>query len=175
MADKQTKEMPTQQEIDSLLGLYADAEKNLATAREIRGMYGEQIEEMIKAHGFMPPRATKSKRIQGAEWKATLSQGKSVEVDGTWARQLRLCLKRIGRVRLFRKLFRPEVVYVLADGSQQALAAMQDINGGPLTAEQHRELVRLYNLAVIVDDNSPSLKVEPLKDEKPAKKEGKAA
>lgn len=168
MAETNKKEVPTQQEIDSLLGLYADAEKALGMAREVRDMYGDQVAAMIEQHGFMPPRATKSKRIQGAEWKATLSQGQSVEVDGTAAKQIRALLKKLGRVRFFRKLFRLEVVYVLAPGSQKELASLGFSEA--LSPSETRALVTLYNQAVEIKSKSPSLEVEPLK-----KKEGKAA
>src|SRR6185369_5426157 len=76
-------QVPTNEEIDALLSLYLDADKNVDDAIEKRNVFGEQIEQLIKKHGFMPPRAKKSKRIQGDEYRATLSQSHGVDVDST--------------------------------------------------------------------------------------------
>jgi len=85
--------IPTAAEIDALLGLYLDADQNVKDALDKRDVFGEQIEEMIKAHGFLPPRAKKSKRIQGEDFKATLGQSHSVDVDSTAVQRLYVSLK----------------------------------------------------------------------------------
>ncbi len=163
------KTTPTREEIDALAGMYVEAQAAVDKEQQAASVLRDQLIDMIQEHGFLPPRASKSKRIQGDEWKVTLSQGQSVEVDGTIAREIRKALKLIGRVRYFRKLFRPEIVYVLANGSQKALACLAEVG---IPAPDHRDIISLYNRAVAIKDKSPSLEVEPMKKKA---KESKAA
>lgn len=157
------KTIPTREEIDALAAMYVEAQAEVEKAQKGASVLRDQLMDMIQEHGFVPPRATKSKRIQGSQWKVTLSQGQSVEVDGTVAREIRRALKLIGRVRYFRKLFRPEMIYVLADGSQRALALMAEAE---IPAPEHRQIISLYNQAVEIKAKSPTLDVEPVNKQK---------
>ncbi len=159
MVQKTTAATPTREEIDALAALYVAAQDQVDKARQAESVLRDQLTDMVEEHGFMPPRATKSKRIQGDQWKITLSRGQSVEVDGTIAREIRRALKLVGRVRYFRKLFRPEIIYVLADGSQKALAQMVEAE---IPDAEQRDIIGLYNKAVEIKSKTPSLEVEML-------------
>jgi hypothetical protein len=158
--------VPTNAEIDALCQLYADADKNVKNAIDTRDVFGEQIEEMIAAHGFLPPRSKKSKRIQGDEFKATLSQSHSVDVDSTAAKRFYAVLKEFGLQRFFRKCFRREQVFVLLDGAQDLISRLAII------LQQGNETVRASEVQLTfantlkIESRSTSLKVEPLKEEK---------
>jgi hypothetical protein len=153
--------VPTNAEIDAICQLYDDADKNVKMAIETRDVFAEQIEEMIAAHGFLPPRSKKSKRIQGEEWKATHSQSHSVDVDSTAVRRLFVSMKGWGLARFFRRLFRREEVFILADDAQVLIAKlalkMPGIAG---------ELQLLFSNTLRIEGRSTSLKVEPIKEEK---------
>lgn len=166
-------EAPTPAEIDELCKLYDEADKNVDDAIEKRDIFGEQIEELIAKHGFLPPRATKSKRVQGEQWKATLAQSHSVNVDGTQVQRFYAVLKEFGLQRFFRKCFRREQVFVLLDGAQELITklslALKEKNE-PVGAS---EVQLTFAETLKIESRSTSLKVEPLKEEK--KKGGKKA
>lgn len=166
--ETKTAAVPTNAEIDALCMLYDDADKNVKAAIEQRDVFGEQIEEMIAAHGFLPPRSKKSKRVQGDDWKATLSQSHSVDVDSTAVRRLFVSMKGWGLARFFRRLFRREEVFILADDAQDLIAKLA-IKSPGIAAE----LQLLFAGTLRIEGRSTSLKVEPVKEEK--KKGGKKA
>jgi hypothetical protein len=163
--------IPTAAEIDALLGLYLDADQNVKDAVTKRDVFGEQIEEMIKAHGFLPPRAKKSKRIQGEDFKATLGQSHSVDVDSTAVQRLYVSMKGWGLAQFFRKLFRREEIFVLADDAQELIAKLAIKSPGIAG-----ELQLQFSQTLRIEGRSTSLKVEPLKEEKKkAEKKAEAA
>lgn len=153
--------VPTNAEIDTLLALYIDADVTVERAIEVRRAFGTQVEEMIAAHGFLPPRSKKSKRVQGDEYKATLSQSHSVDVDSTSVKRFHAALKGWNISRIFSKLFRREVVFVLNDGAQECITAL--VARHPVAAA---ELQLLFAQTLKIESRSSSLKVEQLKPEK---------
>jgi hypothetical protein len=166
-----TAAVPTAAEIDTLLGLYLDADQNVKSAIEQRDVFGEQIEEMIAAHGFLPPRAKKSKRIQGEEYKATFGQSHSVDVDSTAVRRLFSYMKEWGLARFFRKLYKREEIFVLADDAQELIAKLATKPSGFAG-----QLQLLFAQTLRIEGRSTSLKVEPIKEEKKkAEKKNEAA
>jgi hypothetical protein len=171
--ETKTAAVPTNAEIDALCMLYDDADKNVKDAIEKRDIFGEQIEEMIAAHGFLPPRSKKSKRVQGDDWKATLSQSHSVDVDSTAVLRFFAILKEFGLQRFFRRCFRREQVFVLLDGAQDLVTklalALKDKN----EPTRSSEIQLTFADTLKIESRSTSLKVEPVKEEK--KKGGKKA
>jgi hypothetical protein len=166
-----TPAIPTNSDIDALCMLYDDADKNVKNAIEQRDVFGEQIEEMIAQHGFLPPRSKKSKRVQGDEWKATLSQSHSVDVDSTAVRRLFDAMKEWGLARSFRRLFRREEIFVLVDDAQAVITKLAAKSLGI-----DRQLLLLFSQALRIEGRSTSLKVEPVKEEKKkAEKKSEAA
>jgi hypothetical protein len=153
--------VPTNEEIDALLGLYLDAKQNVQDAIAKRDVFGEQIEQMIRDHGFLPPRAKKSKRIQGEEYKATLSQSHGVEVDSTAVQRFYTKLKEWKLSRAFRRLFKRELVFVLNDGAQAHVTTL--VTKFPGIAG---ELQLLFAQTLKIESRSPYLDVEPLEKEK---------
>ena len=155
------KSIPTAVEIDTLLALYLDADGNVDNAIEVRNMFGQKIEEMIASHGFLPRRATKSKRIQGEELRATLSKGQSVDVDASAVQRFHARLKGWKLSRIFRKLFKREVIFVLNEHAQAYITALAARSPGIAA-----ELQLLFAQTLKIESRSSSLKVEPLKPEK---------
>ena len=161
--------IPEKKEIDALAALYLEAKANLDKTAEGVAVLRDQLTDMVAEHGFVRKKATKSTRIIGETYEITLSRGQSIEVDGTAVMRIRAALKTAGGNKCFRKLFRREVIYVLADGAQSLMAQPQPFWPHPLPAA-----VRSYFAqAVMIRENSPYLKVEPVKEEAaPARKAG---
>jgi hypothetical protein len=146
-----------------------DADAAVEQAKETRRMFADQLAEMIAVHGFLPKRATKSRRIEGEEFQATLIRSQSLDVNGTEVLRLRMFLTGTGWGGWFRKLFKREPVYVLREGAQELVARLL-AKGAP------SDLQILFSNSLTIRDNSASLKVEPMKEEKVArKKEAKAS
>ncbi|HEX7289478.1 MAG TPA: hypothetical protein VF532_25060 [Candidatus Angelobacter sp.] len=168
--------IPNKSEIDALAQLYLDADSAVEQAKETRRIFADQLAEMIAAHGFLPRRATKSRRIEGEEFQATLIRSQSLDVNGTEVLRLRMFLTGTGWGGWFRKLFKREPVYVLREGAQELVARLL-AKGAP------SDLHVLFSNTLTIRDNSASLKVEPLKDPRQAgagekvarKKEAKAS
>lgn len=168
--------IPSKQEIDALAQLYLDADSAVEQVKETRRIFADQLAEMIAAHGFLPKRATKSRRIEGEEFQATLVRSQSVEVNGTEVLRLRMFLTGKGLGCWFRKLFKREPVYVLRDGAQELVARLL-AKGAP------SDVQILFSNSLTIRDNSDWLKVEPIKDPRQAgasekvakKKEAKAS
>lgn len=157
------KAIPSKTEIDALAQLYLEADAAVEQARETRRIFADQLAEMIAAHGFLPKRATKSRRIEGEEFQATLSRSHSVEVNGTEVLRLRTFLTGTGCTNWFRKLFKREPVYVLREGAQELVGRLLAKGAPP-------DLQILFSNSLSIRDNSASLKVEPINEEKAAKK-----
>jgi hypothetical protein len=155
------KAIPTKEEIDALASLYVDAETNVKDAKEKSDIFYDQLIEMIEKHGYVPKRATKSRRIEGHIYQITRSKSQSVEVDGTAVLRLKTALDGWKFSRFFRKLFKREPVFVLQDGAQELVAQLL-AKGAP------SDLQILFSNAVLIKGNSPSLKVEN-KEDKEAK------
>jgi hypothetical protein len=157
--------IPEKKEIDALAALYLESKANVDKAAEGVAVLRDQLTDMVNEHGFVPKGAKKSKRLLGDEHEITLSRGQSIEVDGTAVMRIRAALKTSGLSKFFRKLFRREVIYVLADGAHQFMV-------------EHcmpADVGRYFAEAVMIRENSPYLKVEPVKEEAAAGKKGKAA
>lgn len=160
MTEKNTTFPPvTNQEIDALAGLYADAKANVEKAQERADLLGDQLITMVKAHGTTPPRAEKSLRLEGDEWEVTVAEGQSVSVNKAAAAKVLASLKRAGLIRFFRKLFTIETSYKLAKGAQALIAK-------PLPPGAPSNLRKLLAEAIQIKDKAPRLTVEPKEEVK---------
>jgi hypothetical protein len=140
---------PTKQEIDAAAKLYLDAKAAVDKAQESAGVLRDHLAQMVKEHGFLPPRATKSLRLVGEIYKVTSTESNSVEVDGTAV----VRFKNSVPARIFRKLFRREQVYVSRPSAQDI--ARKALSGST-------EALLLFFECLPIKTNSPSLTVEPL-------------
>jgi hypothetical protein len=155
------KTIPTKEEIDALAKLYVDAEEAVRQAKANSDIFYDQLIEMIQKHGYVPKKATKSRRIEGHIYKITRIASQSVDVDGTAVLRLKAALDEWKFSRWFRRLFKRESVFVLQDGAQELVAQLL-AKGAP------SDLQILFSNAVVIKGNSPSLKVEN-KEDKEAK------
>jgi hypothetical protein len=168
----EAKPAPTNKQIDELAALYIDAKNAVELARSKQSELADQVVALIEQHGFVPRRATKSKRIEGDEYQCTLSKGHSVEVISQRASAFRAWASGVGLIALFRKLFKRETVWVMREDADTLVAgrAAAIASGNPAMAEK---LLALFHQCLAIRDNSPYLNVES-KDEKKKKAEAAA-
>lgn len=133
------------QEVDEL----AERLERLNTeVEEIRGALKAQIDE----HGFVPPRAEKSKRLEGDIYRATLSYGTtSTVIDTEVEKILEACGEDLGA-----KLFKAVTKYSVASSAHPLLA-------GTLPEGAPRNLRQMFEKAVQISERAPSLKLEKKK------------
>lgn len=154
---------PTTDKIDELAHLYIDAQAATEMARAREAEFRDQLISMVEAHGTVPRRATKSKRLEGDEYQATLSRGHSVEVNSARAELFRQWMKAKSMTRLFRRLFRRESVFVLQPDAQALVATIAQ--GIEKDAKVAADLVAIFHQSITIQDTSPTLRVEPRKKE----------
>ena len=110
-----------------------------------------QLKEQIGEFGFTPPRAEKSKRLEGSEYYFTLSSSSSTEVrDSEVERIAEAC-----PASLFTQLFIKVTSYKLSKTANVLLS-------GTLPAEAPRNLRQMFAKAVKVSDGAPRLRIEKL-------------
>jgi hypothetical protein len=110
-----------------------------------------QLKEQIQEFGFSPPQSEKSKRLEGSDFRFTLSTSSSTEIRDAEVERIRDACPD----SLFRKLFISVTKYKLAGGATTLLA-------GILPEEAPRNLRQLFSKAVIVSDGAARLRVEKL-------------
>jgi hypothetical protein len=117
---------------------------------DLRSKLQEQVEEF----GFTPPRAEKSKRLEGSAYQFTLTRGLTTEIKDAEVERIRqLCPGA-----LFERLFRTVTKFKLADGATSVLA-------GRLPADSPRNLRLLFSKAVETKETAPRLRVEKIEVE----------
>ena len=113
----------------------------------------EELLSQVQAHGFIPPKAEKTKRLEGKEWKLTVSASSTVEINDA----------EVGRIRdacspsLFGQLFQSVVKYKLVKSATLLLAAT-------LPEDAPRNLRMMFAKAVAVKEGSPRLRIELIKE-----------
>jgi hypothetical protein len=115
-----------------------------------------QLKAHVEEHGFIPPRAEKSKRLEGEFFRATLSFASQTTVIDTEVVKIQEACDGL----LFARLFREVKKYTVADSAHYVLA-------GTLPEGAPRNLRRMFERAVIMAERSPSLKIERPKKAKP--------
>ncbi len=152
---------PTVDRIDELCRLYKAREKAITAAEKQNSELRDELLALVKKHGFVPPNAEKSKRLEGAEYQCTASFGESVSVDSKVAARFHeICQENVAAEDLFVRVFKYEVKYSLT-------AAAHSVMAEPFVKGVPRKLRALFNKAVKITAKSPSMKVEARKVEHP--------
>jgi hypothetical protein len=116
-----------------------------------------QLKDQIEEFGSTPPRAEKSKRLQGSLFQFTLSTSTSTEVRDAEVERIRDACP----AGIFSQLFIAVTKYKLAKGATMLLA-------GTLPEDAPRDLRRMFSRAVSVTEGSPRLRIERLNEAVPA-------
>jgi hypothetical protein len=137
----------TPQELDDA----ADRLQEIGLEEEdLRSKLREQVEEF----GFTPPRAEKSKRLEGALHQFTVTRGLTTEIKDTEVERIRQACP----ATLFDRLFKTVTKFKLADGATIALASR-------LPADAPRNLRRMFSRAVETKETAPRLRIEKIEAE----------
>ena len=113
-----------------------------------------KLQDQVDEFGFTPPRAEKSKRLEGSAYQFTLTRGLSTEIKDAEVERIRQMCPGV----LFDRLFRTVTKFKLADGATSILA-------GRLPADAPRNLRLLFSRAVETKETAPRLRVEKMEVE----------
>jgi|SRR5579884_395402 len=150
----------TAKEIDELAFKYDQLDAEIEKQKETLSRKKDELIRLTQTHGTVPPRAVKSKRIEGEEWEVTVSMGQSVEINGNAVVKIRKALYAKRLVDFFARLFEKVESYKMVKGAQELMAK-------PLPPTAPRKLRQWFAEAVQINDKNPSLKVARKKKETP--------
>ena len=114
----------------------------------------EQLREQIENFGSIPPKAEKSRRLEGDQFRFTLSSSSRTEIRDADVERIREACPD----SLFSKLFTAVTKYKLAKSATLLLSAT-------LPEEAPRNLRVLFSKAVQIVEDSPRLKIERIEVE----------
>ena len=105
----------------------------------------------VEQFGFTPPRAEKSKRLEGSAYQLTVSRGLTTEIKDSEVERIRQACPSL----LFDSLFRTITKYKLAEGATSILARR-------LPPDAPSRLRMMFSRAVETKETSPRLRIEKL-------------
>jgi hypothetical protein len=160
--------VPTPKEIDALAKEYKLAEVAVAerkaelkaatdTQDEIKG----RVVEMVKAFGGR--HAEKSLRLLGIHSVATVTTATVVKTDPEKVEKFRGYLGEQEIKGLSERFFRSHTIYSLVDGPAEVLKTLD------VPTRIRTKITQLLSLCFTVETKAPSLKVELVEAEKPAR------
>ena len=113
-----------------------------------------KLQEQVENFGFTPPRAEKSKRVNGSLFQFTVTRGLITELKDAEVERIR----QVCPGTLFERLFRIVTKFKLSDGAVQVLA-------NRLPPDAPRNLRLMFSRAVETKETSPRLRIEKLQPE----------
>lgn len=159
---------PTPKQIDALIDEFAKAQSvamaTAAIAKTDSAAAGEikvRLTAMVEAHGFR--HTEKSKRLIGLHNTATTTTATRVSVDDGAVEELRTYLGKQDIPQLSERFFVAHTTYSLVSGPQDVLKTLS------LGKRIHEKISSLLGLCFQIKTNTPSLKIETVTPEKPAK------
>lgn len=109
------------------------------------------LQEQVDEFGFTPPRAEKSKRLEGSLYQYTLTRSVVTEIKDAEVERIRqLCA-----TDLFDRLFRTVTKFKLAESATLVLASR-------LPVDAPRNLRLMFSRAVQTKETPPRLRIEKL-------------
>jgi len=123
----------------------------------------------VQEHGHVPTNAEASRRIEGADWCATVTTPSTVEIHDANVTELELLLSQAKFPHVFSQMFSRRVEYTLLKGAERVLPQTK------LPKKFAERIVALYAQCFVPKKKTPSLKVEAIevvrtREEKAAKK-----
>lgn len=150
-------------EIDSCCLQYDLAERALATAEANYKTCKSAVVALVQAQGHVPAGAEESKRIVGRRSVATITIAKATTVREQGVAELEKYLSSNGLEALFDALFATNVKHTLQKSAHDVLRSVQ------IRKPEAEKISGLFGKCIDVKPKSPSLKVESIVPEKPAR------
>lgn len=154
----------TADEIDCCLLEFEQREVAAEAAMERVKLAKLAVIALVQQHGAVVPTATESKRVLGRRNQATVTTPKLTTVDESAVDELGTYCAEHNLDGIFDRIFSTEVRHKLIDGARKVLASLT------IAKRHHDKIEALFGRCFHVTPKAPSLKVDVIKPEKPARK-----
>lgn len=160
--------LPTKKKIDELVNEYAKAQ-NEATAAKTAASVAAGLADAVKVRlvamveTFGVRHTEKSKRLYGLHNFATTTTGTRTSIDDEAVETLRTYLQKEDLLEISGRFFVAHTTYSLVDGPQEVLKTLS------LGTRIRNKISSLLGQCFQIKTNAPSLKVETVEPESPAK------
>ncbi len=161
----------TANEFDSLCLDFAGKSLAADDAKRIADAAKALVMNAVQEFGHVPTNAEASRRMEGAEWSATVTTPKTIEIIDFNVTELELLLSQAKQAKVFPLLFSRRVEYTLQRDAERVLPQTK------LPAKLSERIISLYAQCFKQKTKTPSLKVEAIATvrEREAKAATKAA
>lgn len=160
---------PSPQEIDEVARLYLHAKLAVKNAEMDVAALEEELLDMVRRFGVVPPHAEKSRRLNGQLAEITLTKADTLTVNHDRVETLKEALEANGYGDFFKKLFTLRSKWEVVEGAEGALKTDW------MPKRLSEKILNLWGRCINVKAKKPSLKVilaNPAKPAKRAKKGG---
>jgi hypothetical protein len=154
---------PTPDEIDAEIAFYNNAQACLKTAQQTADDYKQRLIFLADSFGKTPAHAEQSIRLAGRRNTVTVTRGTTVTVNEPAVADLKTYLGDFNN-GLFPRLFAVTTKHTLVEGARDLLKKLS------LPRRTEEKVLSLFGKCIDIKSKSPSVKVEVIKPEKPAKK-----
>ena len=155
---------PTPDGIDQAIADYELAVRTAKVYQDAADGLKNQLILLVDAFGQVPPHAEQSKRLEGRRNSATITRGTTVTVNEPGVAELACYLSDEGLFDLFPRFFVPQTRHTLVEGATDVLKSVK------LARRVEEKIASLFGRSILVKSKAPSLKVETIQPEKPARK-----
>lgn len=159
----------TPEEIDAEIVWYETAQGEFNDAKERLDQAKGRLIFLADKFGHKPTHADQSMRLAGRRNTVTVTRGTTVTVNEPAVADLKKYLGDLGSA-IFERLFAAQTKHTLIEGARDLLKKMT------LPRRTEEKVLSLFGRCIDLKAKAPSVKVEVIKPEKPAKqRKGKAA
>ena len=156
---------PTPDEIDAEISFYNNAQECLKAAQKTADDYKARLVFLADAFGKTPAHAEQSIRLAGRRNTVTVTRGTTVTVNEPAVHDLELYIYGNLGVKsgIFQQLFATTTKHTLVEGARELLKKLS------LPRRTEEKVLSLFGRCIDLKSKSPSVKVEIIKPEKPAR------
>jgi hypothetical protein len=157
---------PTPDEIDAEIAFYENAQECLKTAKATADKYRDNLVSLADRFGSRPAHAEQSLRLAGRRNTLTVTRGTTVTVNEAAVADLEQYLGNlmVGSTTIFDRLFARSTTHKLLEGARELLKKLD------LGRRTEEKTLSLFGRCIDLKTKSPSVKVEVIQPEKPARK-----
>ena len=150
-------------EIDALISDFESAQRLLKAAKDTHDAVKDRLINLVEERGHSYAGAEQSLRLEGRHNFATVTTGKQTTIFEPAVIELRNYLGELGG-DIFEHLFAAQTRHTLVESGRDVLRRLQ------LPKRTDEKVMALYGKCYDVKPKSPTLKIDTIQPEKPARK-----
>jgi len=155
---------PTPEEIDAEILFFQNAQACYRAAKETMEAAQKKLVLVVDLHGTRPPHAEQSIRLAGRRNAVTVTRGTTVTVHEPAVEELENYLCEQVAEGIFERLFARQITHRLVEGARELLKTLS------LSRRTEEKVLSLFGKCVDLKTKAPTVKIEVIQPEKPARK-----